>query len=98
MGLFLCFLILAAQIFVAIAPPGQSGVGDAENFFKQCLALPVVLAFWVCGYFWKRTGWLTLGQIDLDTGLRQHDWEEINAYRAKVAAWPKWRRYADKMF
>lgn len=96
MGLFLCCVILAAQIFVAIAPPGQSGTGDAQNFFKQVLALPVVLAFWACGYLWKRTGWLRVDQIDLDTGLRAHDWDEINAYRAKVAAMPKWRRWLDK--
>lgn len=93
MGLFLCGIILAAQIFVAIAPYNESGVGDAENFFMQCLALPVVLFFWICGYAWKRTGWRSLDQIDLDTGLREHDWDEINAYRAKVKAWPAWRRY-----
>lgn len=89
----MCGIILAAQIFVAILPPGQSGVGTVENAFQQILALPVVLFFWICGYAWKRTGWLTVDQIDLDTGLREHDWDEINAYRAKVASWPKWRQY-----
>lgn len=97
LGLFLCFIILIAQIFVAIAPYDQDGVGDAENFFKQCLALPVVLAFWICGYFWKRTGWLRLDQIDLDAGLREHNWDEIRAYRAKVAALPAWRRFLHKL-
>ncbi|KAK7397692.1 Amino-acid permease inda1 [Neonectria punicea] len=97
LGLFLCFIILIAQIFVAIAPYDQDGVGDAENFFKQCLALPVVLAFWICGYFWKRTGWLRLDQIDLDAGLREHNWDEIRAYRAKVAALPAWRRFLHKI-
>ncbi|KAH7145490.1 amino acid permease/ SLC12A domain-containing protein [Dactylonectria estremocensis] len=96
LGLFLCFIILAAQIFTAIAPYDTNGTGDAENFFKQVLALPVVLFFWVCGYLWKRTGWLKLDQIDLDAGLRAHDWDEINAYRAKVAAWPKWRQALSK--
>lgn len=98
LGLTLCVVILAAQIFVAIAPPGKSGTGDAENFFKQVLALPVVLLFWACGYLWKRSGWLTIDQIDLDTGLREHDWDEINAYRDKVASWPAWRRGFNKMF
>ncbi|KAH7109019.1 amino acid permease/ SLC12A domain-containing protein [Dactylonectria macrodidyma] len=96
LGLFLCFIILAAQIFTAIAPYDTNGTGDAENFFKQVLALPVVLLFWVIGYIWKRTGWLKLDQIDLDAGLRAHDWDEINAYRAKVAAWPKWRQVLNK--
>lgn len=96
MGLFLCFVILAAQVFVAIAPPGQTGTGTAEDFFKACLALPVVLVFWIAGFIWKRSGWLTLDKIDLDTGLREHDWDMINEYRAKVASWPAWRRVLHK--
>ncbi|KAF4983960.1 hypothetical protein FZEAL_752 [Fusarium zealandicum] len=93
LGLILCFLLLLAQVFVAICPPGVEGTGTAEDFFKQCLAIPVVLLFWLVGYLWKRTGWLTIDQIDLDTGLREHDWESINAYRAQVAARPAWRRW-----
>jgi yeast amino acid transporter len=81
-----------AQIFVAIAPPGQSGTGDAEVFFKACLALPVVLFFWACGYLWKRQGFLKIEQIDIDTGRREHDWEVINAYRAEYKTWPLWKR------
>jgi amino acid transporter len=30
--------------------------------------------------------------------MREHDWDEINAYRAKVAAYPAWRRVAEKVF
>ena len=56
------------------------------------LAVPVIIFFWIIGFFWKRTGWLKLSQIDVDTGRREHDWEEIRAYQAKVASWPKWRR------
>ncbi|KAH7141308.1 amino acid permease-domain-containing protein [Dactylonectria estremocensis] len=77
LGLALCLVILAAQIFVAIAPP--------------------VLCFWVCGYFWKRTGWVNVEKIDLDTGLREHDWDEIEAHRAIVASWPRWRRFLNKI-
>lgn len=62
------------------------------------LALPCVMLFWVVGYFWKRTGWLRTHQMDVDTGRRELDWEEINAYRAKVAAWPAWRRILNHMF
>lgn len=105
LGLLLCFIILAAQIYVAIdvGPPPEGEdpptPGErADNFFKQVLALPVVLVFWACGYLWKRTGWLRTDQIDLDTGLREHDWDEINAYRAKIAALPKWRRVLHSVF
>ncbi|KAG7127930.1 Amino-acid permease inda1 like protein [Verticillium longisporum] len=98
LGLTLCAVILVAQIFVAIMPYGQSGPGTAEDFFMSCLAIPVVLVFWACGYFWKRTGWLTIDQIDLDAGLREHNWEEINAHRARVAAMPAWRRGLTRVF
>ncbi|CAH0020475.1 unnamed protein product, partial [Clonostachys rhizophaga] len=99
LGLSLCVLVLIAQIYVAIAAPiGQSGVGDAENFFMQCLAIPVVLVFWLIGFLWKRTGWLKVSQIDVDTDRRELDWEFINAERAQVAALPKWRQFVAKIF
>lgn len=62
------------------------------------LAVPIVIVFWIIGFFWKRTGWLKLSQIDVDTGRRQHDWEEIHAYKAKVASWPAWRRVLHTIF
>ncbi|KAJ9625479.1 Amino-acid permease inda1 [Knufia peltigerae] len=73
-GVGLIVLVLIAQFYVAIWPPG-GGVNDAEGFFKAYLALPVVMFFWACGYFWKREGWLKLDQIDLDSGRREIDWE-----------------------
>ncbi|KIW74877.1 hypothetical protein Z517_11647 [Fonsecaea pedrosoi CBS 271.37] len=98
LGIFLIFIALAAQFFVAIAPPFTTDLASAEDFFKAYLALPVVLFFWVCGYLWKRQGFLRLDQIDLDTGRREHDWETINAYRAKVATWPWWRKAMSAIF
>ncbi|KND94221.1 Amino-acid permease inda1 [Tolypocladium ophioglossoides CBS 100239] len=92
-GLILCVIVLMAQFYTAIAaPPGQSGVGSAEDFFKQYLAFPVVILFWIVGYAWKREGWLRTEQMDVDTGRRELDWDEIRAYRAQVASWPAWRR------
>ncbi|EXJ73178.1 uncharacterized protein A1O5_02938 [Cladophialophora psammophila CBS 110553] len=98
LGLFLVFIALAAQFFVAIAPPFTSDLASAEDFFKAYLALPVVLFFWACGYLWKRHGFLRLDQIDLDTGRREHDWETINAFRARVATWPWWRKALSAIF
>lgn len=72
-------------------------MGTVEGFFKSYLAFPVVLFFWAVGWLWKRTGWLTIDKIDIDTGRREHDWDEINAYRAKVATWPAWRRALNKI-
>ncbi|KAK3186472.1 Amino-acid permease inda1 [Lecanicillium sp. MT-2017a] len=99
LGLFLIVIVLVAQFYTAIvAPPGESGWGTVEGFFKSYLALPVVLFFWACGYFWKREGWLRTGQIDVDTGRRELDWDEINAHRAKVASYPAWRRIMHHLF
>ncbi|KAH0599671.1 hypothetical protein MHUMG1_02461 [Metarhizium humberi] len=99
LGLALCILVLIAQFYTAIvAPPGESGLGTAEGFFKSYLAFPVVMFFWVVGYLWKRTGWLRTEQMDVDTGRRELDWDEINAYRAKVASWPAWRRILHHTF
>ncbi|KAK1572873.1 amino acid permease [Colletotrichum navitas] len=97
LGLFLVFICLIAQLFVAICPPG-GGFASAEDFFKAYLAGPVVLLFWACGYLWKRQGFLKLSQIDLDTGRREVDWDEVNAHRAKVASWPKWRQLLNTIF
>ncbi|KAL4885522.1 amino acid permease/ SLC12A domain-containing protein [Aspergillus karnatakaensis] len=97
LGVFLIVIVLIAQFFTAIAPAG-GGINDAEGFFKSYLALPVVLFFWICGFIWKRKGWLRTEQIDVDSGRRELDWDYINAERARVAALPKWRRIAHAMF
>lgn len=97
-GLGLVVLCLVAQLITAILPPGQGGYATAEYFFKQYLALPVVLFFWAVGYLWKRKGPLKVSQMDVDTGRREHDWEAINAYRAKYNAMPVWRRALSKIF
>ncbi|KAK4101118.1 hypothetical protein N658DRAFT_507427 [Parathielavia hyrcaniae] len=96
-GLAINILVLVAQLFVAICPVG-GGFNDAEGFFKSYLALPVVMAFWVGGFLWKRTGWLRTDQIDVDTGRRELDWDSINEYRAKLAAMPPWRRVLWTLF
>jgi yeast amino acid transporter len=54
--------------------------------------------FWVCGYAWKRTGWLKTSQIDVDTGRRTVNWDAINETKATIAAYPAWKRVAYYMF
>jgi amino acid transporter len=99
LGLTLCTVVLIAQLYVAIAaPPGQDGFNTAEGFFMQCLAIPVVLVFWAIGFLWKRTGWLKVSQIDVDSDRRELDWDFINAERAKIQALPKWRQFLAKLF
>lgn len=84
LGCGLIVMVLIAQFYVALFPPLNDGeMNDAEGFFKDYLALPVVGFFWVCGYFWKRTGWLKLSQIDVDSGRREIDWEAHHAIAEK---------------
>lgn len=59
--------------------PLSGGITDAEGFFKSYLAAPIVLFFWACGYLWKRTGFLRLSQIDVDSGRRPIDWDAHHA-------------------
>jgi amino acid transporter len=81
------------QFYTAIWPVGgTSEDGKAYDFFKAYLALPVVLAFWVGGYFWKHVGWMKISQIDVDSGRREHDWERINGWKVELAAMPAWKR------
>ncbi|KAF5245609.1 hypothetical protein FANTH_7245 [Fusarium anthophilum] len=93
LGLIFVVVILIAQFYVAIvAPVGESGMGTVEDFFMQYLGLPIVLAFWAGGYLWKRTRWISIEKIDIDTGRREHDWEAINAWRTELATFPWWKR------
>ncbi|WYZ35717.1 hypothetical protein EsH8_X_000364 [Colletotrichum jinshuiense] len=97
-GLILCIVVLIAQFYVAIAPAGQTELNDAEGFFAAFLTVPVIILFWIMGFIWKRTGWLRTSQMDVDTGRRELDWEEINRYRAEVASWPTWKRVYNRFF
>ncbi|KAL8303024.1 hypothetical protein RB597_005329 [Gaeumannomyces tritici] len=101
-GLTMCFLVLAAQLFSAIAPAPKEGqeptIASAEDFFSAFLAFFVVIFFWIVGYLWKREGWLRTEQIDVDSGRRELPWDEIHAYRAELAAMPTWKRIWHTVF
>jgi amino acid transporter len=97
-GLSLVVLALVMQLVSAIIPPFSNKYCTAEEFFKAYLAFPVVLFFWACGYLWKRQGFLRLDQIDVDSGRREHNWDEINKYRAQQALLPKWRQAFNAFF
>ncbi|KAF4125917.1 hypothetical protein GMORB2_1163 [Geosmithia morbida] len=99
LGLILNILVLAATFYTAVAAPiGESGLNTAEGFFQTYLAAFVVMFFWAIGFAWKRTGWLRTAQIDVESDRRELDWDSINAYRAEVASWPKWKRILNKVW
>ncbi|KAH7152103.1 amino acid permease/ SLC12A domain-containing protein [Dactylonectria estremocensis] len=96
-GLALNIIILIAQFYTAITNVDGS-LATAEAFFESYLAAPVVIAFYIGGYLWKREGWLKLSEVDLDTGRREHDWDAIHAYREQLAAAPAWKRMLKVVF
>ncbi|KAK0613919.1 amino acid permease-domain-containing protein [Immersiella caudata] len=97
LGLSLNVIVLIANFYIAISPVGAD-LNDAEGFFMAYLALPVVILFWIGGFIWKRTGWLTIDQIDLDSGRRELPWDDINAYREQLAQMPAWKRIIHTVF
>lgn len=93
-GFVLNLLVLIAQFYTAIWPP-EGGVNGAKGFFQDYLALPVILFFYVCARVWKKTGWVKLNDIDIDTGRRPVDWDSFNAEqeRRRNAPWYKKIKY-----
>jgi len=96
-GIGIIIVVLIAQFYTAVSPIGKR-LGTATDFFSAYLAVFVVAAFWIAGYFWKREGWLRTAQMDVDTGRRELDWDLINRERAEIATWPAWKRFFNRIF
>ena len=94
---FLLVLSLIAQFWVAIAPIGESKL-DANAFFQNYLAAPIVLFFYFSYMIWKRDFRLFIrsNNIDLDKGRQVFDEEllrqEDEEYDQQIKAGPRWRR------
>jgi amino acid transporter len=97
LGLAIIVIVLIAQFYTAVSPIGVR-LGTVTDFFAAYLAVFVVAAFWIAGYFWKRQGWLRTAQMDVDTGRRELDWDLINKERAEIATWPAWKRFFHRIF
>ncbi|KAK4166864.1 putative amino-acid permease [Cladorrhinum sp. PSN259] len=98
---FLCnAVILVGQVWVSLRPSPLSGGADytprerGENFFLQCLAIPVVIVFYVGHKLWYRTGVVKVEDMDIDTGRR--DFGRLGIIKAQEdeerAQWPKWKK------
>ncbi|KAJ9113580.1 hypothetical protein QFC20_001932 [Naganishia adeliensis] len=95
-GFILIVLVLIAQFYVAVWPVGGADP-DPNNraiaFFQSYLAAPIVIAFYIAGYIWKRQTPKRAHQIDLDTGRKS--WltvEQMEEYRAERRAAPLYTR------
>ncbi|KAL2136853.1 hypothetical protein VTI74DRAFT_579 [Chaetomium olivicolor] len=104
-GVLFNVLILAAQLWVSISPLPNVGDADgdgertasemAQNFFLQCLALPVILTFYLGHKIWYRTSVVRLEDMDINTGRR--DFGRLGIIKAQEEEerrqWPRWKRF-----
>ncbi|KAL2192396.1 amino acid permease-domain-containing protein [Corynascus similis CBS 632.67] len=100
-GLACNVLVLFAQIWVAVWPlPRADGhewtaAERARNFFLYCLALPVVLVFWLGHKLWFKTSFVRVEDMDIDTGRR--DFGVLGIIKAQEEeerqSWPRWKRF-----
>ena len=91
-GLICCVLCVAAQFYIAVAPIGAKP--NANDFFINMLALPVVLIFYVSWKVIHRTKIVRLDEIDLVTGRRELDLAAAKQEeREEQATWSWWKKY-----
>jgi amino acid transporter len=96
LGLLLNILCLIAQFYIAIFPIGASP--SAEAFFEAYLAAPILILFYVFWKIWKKTPFMRPSTIDLVTGRRLLDTQELIAEeKAERKAWPAWKRIYFKL-
>ena len=100
-GLTFNCLVLFTQTWVAISPiildPEAEPASPSERargYFLSCLALPVVLVFFVGHKLWYRTSIIRVEDMDIDTGRR--DFGRIGIIKAQEEeerqTWPRWKR------
>jgi amino acid transporter len=62
-------------------------------FFEGYLAAPIVIAFYIGFKVWKKTSIVRLKDIDVVSGRREIDLDQILAdERAVRATWPWWKK------
>lgn len=89
-------LVLIAQFWTGFAPVGYAELSGSErtkNFFEVYLAAPVVIAFYIGFKIWKRSSVRRLKDIDIVSGRREIDLDQILAdERVARASWPMWKK------
>ncbi|UJR13085.1 hypothetical protein I4U23_000109 [Adineta vaga] len=90
-GLLLNILCLIAQFYVAVFP--IIGPSSIEAFFQAYLAAPILILCYVVWKVWKRTPFMWPKTIDLVTGRRLLDTQQvIDKERAERMTWPIWKK------
>ncbi|CCH46623.1 S-adenosylmethionine permease [Wickerhamomyces ciferrii] len=82
-GAIILILIIIGEIWISVYPIGSGP--DVLTFFQNCLSIPLMIVIWL-GYrliskrFFKKP-YIPLNEIDLDTGKRYPDIEELKAQK-----------------
>jgi amino acid transporter len=90
-GLSMNVLCIVAQTYVAIAP--ITGTINANEFFQNMLALPIILALFVFWKFYQGTSYVRASEMDLVTGRRELDLAALKQQEmAEREGWPMWKK------
>jgi amino acid transporter len=96
LGLLINVLILIAQFWIGASPVDSKGKSPkelAKSFFLVYLAAPVVILFFLGHYFWHRTSFVRVADMDVDTGRRDFNLPILIAQeKAERRSWPVWKR------
>ncbi|KAI1304744.1 putative amino acid permease [Xylaria venustula] len=96
LGLIINILILIAQFWVGAWPVGYTTMSSAQlakSFFLVYLAAPVVVIFYVGHYFWHRTSFVRVVDMDVDTGRRDFNLPILIAQEVEEKqSWPSWKK------
>lgn len=89
-------LVLVAQFWTGFAPVGYGDMTSAErvkNWFEVYLAAPLVILLYVVYKFVRKTKIKRIKDIDIVSGRREMNLQEILAEeRAIQATWPWWKK------
>ena len=96
-GLSFNVLILIAEFWTGFSPLAEFDIHGARaltmNWFQGCLALPVVLAFYLPYKIWWRTPFVRSKNMDLKAGIRELNLAELVAEEETGrAGWPRWKK------
>lgn len=96
LGFIMNILVLVAQFWTGFAPVGYGDMTASErvkNFFEVYLAAPLVIVFYVVFKLVRKTKIKRIQDIDIVSGRREMDLQEILAEeRAIQAKWPWWKK------
>ena len=96
------FLVFIANFYVYIWPIGEGSMSKkdrAYHFFQNMLAVPVVLVLFLSWKIIKRTRFVRLEEMEVQTGRRDAISEEVlEQERAEARARPLWAKIIDAIF